>query len=235
MELIALWRMFLRRWWLILLPAVVVAVLIAPELLAAFRGGSAGGGWTVALNFSAALPTSGDEPTYEDAGYFPWLASEYVVNALADWVRTGSFAREVSAMLAERGLQIEPGAIRAAVAADNARSVMQLYLSWADGDQIGIIAQTMVDVLQQRSAAYFPQFAAQPVEVILLDEIAPAPAAPPVTDRVRPLLKVALGLAAGVALAALAEYLDDSLRRRDEVEEALALPVLGEIPKYRGG
>ncbi len=41
-----------------------------------------------------------------------------------------------------------------------------------------------------------------------------------------------MGLAAGVGLAVLAEYLDDSIRTRADVE-ALGLTVLAEIPRER--
>jgi capsular polysaccharide biosynthesis protein len=39
-----------------------------------------------------------------------------------------------------------------------------------------------------------------------------------------------LGLAAGVALMVLAEYLDDSIRCRADVE-SLGIPVLVEVPR----
>lgn len=230
MELIALWRVFRRRWWLVLLPALGALLLAAPDLL---NSPAAGGGWTTLIHFTAALPTEGDETSYEDAAYFPWLASEYVVNGLADWVRTSSFARAVSEGLAERGIEVEAGAVRAAVAADNARSVMQLYLSWPDHDQLQAMAEVALDVLRHRSQDYFPQFAGQPLQVIPLDDITLTPVAPPLTNRFAPLLKGALGLAVGVGLAALAEYLDDSVHSRDDLE-AMALPVLGEIPSHRG-
>ena len=43
-------------------------------------------------------------------------------------------------------------------------------------------------------------------------------------------LRVALALGAGIGLALLVEYLDPTIRERDEVEK-LGLPVVGEIPK----
>lgn len=232
MELKAVWSMFWRRWWLVLLPVLVVGALTAPELLDAVSGGSpaAGGSWTTVINFTAAQPPSGQELGYEDAGYFPWLASEYVVNGLADWVTTGSFTAEVSAALGEAGLAIDAGALRPAFAPDNARSILRLQISWPDADQLQAIAEAAVDVLQTRSGVYFPQFAAQPAEVIALDSIALAPVPPPLTNRFMPFVKLALGLAVGLGLALLVEYLDDSIRTRADLE-ALALPVLGQIPR----
>ena len=41
---------------------------------------------------------------------------------------------------------------------------------------------------------------------------------------------MALAFAVGVGLALLLEYLDTSIRRRDDLDE-LGIPVIGEIPK----
>jgi capsular polysaccharide biosynthesis protein len=189
------------------------------------------------VSFTAAAPPQGDEASYEDGDYYPWLSSEYVVNALTDWVRTSSFAEEVSAELANQGIDIPPGALRPTIAADNERSVMVLYLSWGDPDQLAAIAQAATVVLQTRSVAYFPQFGDSPqasgkVEVVPLDSPAIGPVPPSLSSRLEPLVRVALGVAAGVALAFLIEYLDPTLHERAEVE-SLGLPVVGEIPPER--
>jgi succinoglycan biosynthesis transport protein ExoP len=49
---------------------------------------------------------------------------------------------------------------------------------------------------------------------------------------VTPLIKIMLGLAAGIGLAILTEYLDTTVHARDDVE-ALGLPVLAVIPRER--
>jgi capsular polysaccharide biosynthesis protein len=45
-------------------------------------------------------------------------------------------------------------------------------------------------------------------------------------------LRLLLALAAGIALAFLADYLDDRVRGREDVER-MGLRVVGEIPKKR--
>ncbi|MBN1963389.1 MAG: hypothetical protein JW910_02005 [Anaerolineae bacterium] len=229
MELIALWKFLLRRWWVIVLPALVTLVFAMPDVL-----NPPAGGFTTTIRLTAAHPPTGNEPTYEDSSYIPWLASEYLVNSLTAWATTGSFAQEVSAALAADGLEIDAGAVRGSITADNARSVMALYISWPDAGQLEAIARAAITVMQTRNQVYFPQFAAEPADVIALDDVAIAPTAPGLMTRLQPLLKVALGLAAGLALAALWEYLDDSIRSRDDVED-LEIAVLAEIPRHRGG
>jgi hypothetical protein len=45
-------------------------------------------------------------------------------------------------------------------------------------------------------------------------------------------LRLLLALAGGIALAFLADYLDDRVRSREDIER-LGLPVMGEIPKQK--
>jgi capsular polysaccharide biosynthesis protein len=227
MELMALWKMFVRRWWLIVIPVVVAGALVVPDLL-----NPPAGGFTATVRLTAAQPPSGAEPTYEDASQMPWTASEYLINSLTAWVTTGSFAEEVSAALDEAGMAVAPAAVRGSLAADNARSVMAVFVSGGDAAQVEAIANAVITVMRTRSQAYFPQLAAQPADVIALDDVALAPVAPGLLTRFQPLLKVAVALLAGIALAALVEYLDDSIYGRADVE-ALDIPVLGEIPRYR--
>lgn len=85
-------------------------------------------------------------------------------------------------------------------------------------------------MLQTRAQAYFPQLDANQVQVTILDtpRISPQPVS--ILDRLAPFVRIGLGLMAGIGLAFLAEYLDPTLRRRDEVE-ALGLRVVGAIPR----
>jgi capsular polysaccharide biosynthesis protein len=228
MELRMLWKVVKRRWWLIALPALAALAYAAYGVMTA-PGGTH---FAASISFTAATPPEGDEVSYEDGEYYPWLSSEYVVNALTDWVRTSSFAEEVSVELAAQGIEIPSGALRPAIAADNERSVMVLYLNWGDAEQLGAIAEAATTVLQTRSVAYFPQLGEGGVDVVPLDSPAIGAVPAPLSSRLDPLVRVALGLAAGVALAFLVEYLDPTLHERAEVE-SLGLPVLAEIPPER--
>ncbi len=227
MELYTLWRIVWRRWWLVAIPTLVAAgfALVryqAPQPV-----------YTVGMRFTAAqapdleaMPDATDP--YEDTHYVPWLASEYLVNALAHWVQTTSFAEAVSAQLAAQGVEIDPAAL--AFASDNQRSVMGVYINWHDRAQLQQIAEAAAAVLQAQSADYFPQTAAGPVTVTRLDRIAVGEVPPSLVARVQPLLPVAVGLAAGLALAFLVAYLDPTIYTPDELD-ALDIDVLAAIPR----
>lgn len=223
MELMLIIRVLLRRWWLVAIPALAAAAI--PDFLSDRT--ALAGGYTASFRYSAAqvleaIPNRDGD--YQDV----WLASELTVNALTDWVRTGSFIEEIRRQTAARGVNINPAAL--GIAADNRRSVGQIIFSYPDQAGLEAILAAAVEVLTSRAGDYFPQLGAQPAQVTILDTPQAVPAPPPITNRLAPFIRLAVGLLAGVALAFLAEYLDPTLRRREQVE-ALGLPVIASIPR----
>ena len=233
MELYAIWNLIRRRWWLIVLPGLAALVVTAPQLKNVISPPVT---YSVAMRLTAAAPPDaeidGVTTPYEDTVYVPLLASEYVVVNMPHWIASDRFAAEVSDALGDSGVTIPTADLQGAFAADSFRSILVLYVGWDDAEEIRAIAQAAVTVLQTRNQSYFPMFAAAPVEVIPLDDVEVTEAAPPITARLNPLIRVAIGFAAGVALAVLAEYLDVTVRSRRDIE-ALGLRVVGEIPRER--
>ncbi|MBN1427792.1 MAG: hypothetical protein JXB07_05355 [Anaerolineae bacterium] len=229
MELRALWTIIRRRWWLIVLPALVALVYAGYSYLKA----PSGGGFSTGVRFTAAQSPERCFAGYEDCRFYPWLTSEYIVSALSDWVRTSSFAQAVSDELADRGEDIPAGAIQGSIYAQYERSIMTLSLSWPDAAQLEVIADAAATVLQGRSNEFFPQLGRGGLAVVALDTPAIAPVPPPLSARLNPLIRFGLGLAAGIALAFLVEYLDPTLHSRSDIE-ALGVKVLAEVPDYRG-
>lgn len=231
MELIALWQILLRRWWLIVLPALVALVVTLPSLGDVITPPLT---YQVQMRLTAAPPPESQvqdlSAPYEDSVYVPLLASEYVVLNMPYWITSDSFAADVSAVLAEQDSQVATDDLIGAFRADGFHSILTLYVTWDKREQIIPITEAAVTVLQTRNQTYFPQFAAQPVQVVPLDDMSVDEVPPPIMTRLAPLLRIALGLFAGVGLALLAEYLDDRLRTRADVER-IGLSVLGEIPR----
>ncbi len=218
-------RVLLRRWWLVAIPVVVAAALVLPDFLNGQPAVS--GGYSATFRYSAAqvleaIPNRDGD--YQDV----WLASEYTVNAMTDWVRSSSFADEITRLAAAQGVTVDAAAL--GVAADNRRSVGQITLSYPDADGLETILAAAMDVLKTRAQDYFPQLGQQPALVTFLDSPRVAAAPPPVANRLAPFIRLGIGLLAGIGLAFLAEYLDPNLRRREQVE-ALGLPVIASIPR----
>jgi capsular polysaccharide biosynthesis protein len=227
MNLSQLLPALLRRWWLIAIPTLIAAAFALPALLR--NEAPASGGFNTRFSYSAAqnlaaIPrTEGD---YQDI----WLSSELAVNAITDWITSSSFASEVSQYLATQGTTIDATALIGRFAADNERSVGQVFIGWASDTELVQIADAAIWVLQNRNAAYFAQLGGTPATVTLLDAPRIAPAPPPLTDRFGPIIRVGLGLLAGIALAITAHVLDPMLRRREDVE-SLGIPLISIIPR----
>ncbi len=218
MELLLIVRILRRWWWLILIPVAITVVLALPSLRSAPQGGYTETITYTALQDLSAIPRADGD--YQDI----WLSSELVVNAFTDWVKGDRFKIEIASL----ALNLNPDQL--GIAADNAHSVGQIYLSYPDAAGLQQIGAAAVQVLATRSEDYFPQLGGQPAAVTILSQSGVQPAPPPLTDRFGALIRIGLGLVAGIGLAFLAHYLDPFLRRREDVE-ALGLPIVGIIPR----
>lgn len=229
MDLVTLWKWFLRRWWIIAIPVVVVLALTAGELL-----NPAGSTFQTTVHVTAAQPLDGEEETYEDARYMPWIAAEQLIDALTMWTRTSTFAEEVRIKANESGLDLPENALLGIFAADNTQMVMRVYVTWGDPVELETIAYAALDVLQYENARYFPPLEELPAAVVPLDDPVIVPIGPALLNRIRPLGKVLAAGVVGLLLAAGVELLDNAVRTREEIEEDLELAVLGEIPRHSG-
>jgi capsular polysaccharide biosynthesis protein len=86
-------------------------------------------------------------------------------------------------------------------------------------------------VLTTQNAQALPQLGGENAILTQLDQPVVSQAPAGIRSRLELPLRVALALAAGVALALLVEYLDPTIRTREELQE-LGLAILGEIPKH---
>jgi len=223
MEFSALAEILRRWWWLVVIPTLLAGLAALPALRAA---DAANGGYGTLLHYSAVQAADGQQPAsgMEDL----WLASELAVHALSAWTRTDSFRRELGAA---PGMM--PGDVDAlAIAADNHRSIGQLFLNHPDAPALTRSADAAIHVLQMRNHAYLPQLGEGATTVSVLDRPNIVPAPPPLSARLAPLLRVALGVGAGLVLVLLAHTFDPALRQRREVE-ALGLTVLATLPRDR--
>jgi capsular polysaccharide biosynthesis protein len=222
MELRLYWKILLRRWWLVVVPVVVVAITAAATYAPPAPV------YQVTMRFAAGTKPAGLSEDYDR--YYPWLASEYVANGLADVARTGAFAEAVAGRLGDPGLA---GAIQGNIVTDNAQSIMVVYLTWPDAAQIVDVAEAITAELTQNGVAYFPQLEGVEPAVRRLDAPTPVALAPGLrTQLMGPAVKIGLALVVGVALALLWHYLDPTVREAEELEK-MGLAVLAEIPRKR--
>lgn len=222
MELRRYWKMLRRRWLLIAIPTAIVLIVglvsyTPPPPL-----------YNVGVRFIVAQAPSAAAATTDEQRYYNWLTSEYIVNGLADWVRGGAFAAAVSQELAQQGLEVPPGAIQ--IVPDNARSMLTLSLVHGDAEALAAMIQAAITVLVEQNATALPQLGGETATLVQLDQPVVNQLPGGLRSQLDLPLRVLLALGAGLGLALLAEYLDPTIRDREELEE-VGLSILGEIPR----
>ncbi|HDN79404.1 MAG: hypothetical protein DRI61_12345 [Chloroflexi bacterium] len=177
------------------------------------------------------VPESNPGQYYGYDRYYTWLASEYLVDDLAEVVRGRSFAQRVAEKLQASGTNIPPEALYGAIGADTKHRTLSVHISWHNPVQIAAIAQAVTEALQD-SGDFFPQLGHQKARVELIDPAIPYPLGRSLREKLDIPLRLILALIAGVALAFLLDYLDETVRSREDLEE-MGLEVLAEIPRKR--
>lgn len=226
MEFVYIYRVLMRRWWLIAIPTIIVGLWVAPSLLR--QTATPPTTYTTTFRYTAGQQRDafdGIDGDLQDV----WEASYKLVEAMTAWIRTSSFKEQVALTATAKGLPIHAGQVN--IVSDNQRPIGQITLYWHDADELLMIADAVLDTLMTRNADYFaPQLGGEVAQVIVLDEPQIGVAPPSLPNRFAPLIRLAVGVLAGLALAFLAEYLDRSVRQSDELQR-LGVPVIGVVPR----
>jgi len=214
-----------RRLWLIVSLLVILALSYAlwpPRSLTAY---------TAQMRFVVGIrpePGAGDYYTYDR--YYTWLTAEYLVDDLAEVVKSQAFAQDVAQ---RSGLAVAAGAIQGATSAGKLHRILSVSITWGNAQEMERIAQAVTAALVEGGQLYFAQLGTERAAVALIDPPAIGAVGPSLRQRLDLPLRLLLALAAGVALAFLLDYLDDTIRHRADLE-TLGLPILAEIPSQRG-
>ncbi len=225
MEARRYWQILRRRGWVAVLVVVLVAVLGL-----AFRK-PAPTTYVATMRFSVGVvpePKEGAYYTYDR--YYTWLTAEYLVDDLAEVVRSGVFAQEVSKRL--DGVNVPPGAIQASTQTGRLHRILTVQIRWPDRAQLQAIADAAAATLQDENAKFFASLGGTNARAVLIDPPSISVQGPGMRQKLEFPLRLTLALIAGVALAFLWEYLDDSVRDASDLEE-MGLPVLGMVPRRR--
>jgi capsular polysaccharide biosynthesis protein len=227
MELIAYWRIIRRRWWLPVALALLTAVL---TLVMQRPWQPRPAVYSASMRFNVGVQPERIPGVYTYDRYYTMLTSEYLVDDLGEIVRSGVFASAVSKRLAGQGIAVPASAIGASTQPGKLHRILTVSVTWGDEAQLRAIAEAVAATLTERSADFFGQFSAAEADIRLIDPPAIGRVGRPAREQLDLPLRVLLALAAGLALAFLLDYLDDSVRDRVDLER-LGLPVLGEIPR----
>jgi capsular polysaccharide biosynthesis protein len=218
MELRQYWRIVWRRWWLIATMLVIVSVvslITYREPAPAFQA---------TMRFSVGI--EGIEPVAAISGEGrsdAWLASEYLADDLSEVLKGGEFAALISR-------QVDLAVPAGRISASREHRIMSVSITWHDQEQVGKLAGAVVAAVEDGGAGFFPQLGDIDASAVLIDGPHIGPVGRSLKDKLDLPIRLLVAMAAGVALAFLWEYLDDTVRDRAEAE-ALGVDVLGEIPR----
>jgi len=227
MELRQYWTI-IRRWWWI--PVLTVLLTAALTLLTQRPWQGRPAAYTTSLSFSVGVQPQ--EPASGEEAYYTALASEYLIDDLAEVVRGSEFAAAVSRRLEGQGIVVPPGALQGATQPGKLHRILTVGITWGNPDQLAAIGDAVAATLQQEAATFMPRLFAQYGAAYLVNRGGVGMTGPGLRDRLELPLRLLIALAAGIALAFLADYLDDRVRGREDIEQ-MGLRVVGEIPKKR--
>jgi capsular polysaccharide biosynthesis protein len=125
---------------------------------------------------------------------------------------------------------VPPGAIGASTQPGKLHRILTVNVSWGDAAQLKAVAEAVAATVTEGSAEFFSQFSAEEADIRLIDPPVITQVGRSALEQLDLPLRIALALAAGVALAFLLHYLDDYVRERSDLEK-LDIVVLGEVPR----
>ncbi|MBM4428771.1 MAG: hypothetical protein FJ026_00295 [Chloroflexi bacterium] len=224
MELRQYWQIVRRRLW------IVVALLLIVLVISIVRRPSYTPFYQATMRFAMGLEPeakTGDYYTYDK--YYTWLTSEYLIDDVAELVRSNAFAQAVSNHLSGSGIHVPAEVIQGSTQAGQLHRILTVGIGWGDAAQLAEIANAVAVVLPTEIAYHFAQVGTSGVYASLIDPPVVGAVGKSLKERLDLPLRLFLALVAGIAIAFLLDYLDDTVHSRQELEQS-GLDVLAEIP-----
>jgi len=235
LELREYWSIIRRRWWL---PVAITLVALIASTAVGIRGATA---FKTDMRIAiSTIPTPDPNATlYYDPIYYSNLDSEYLADDMSEFMTSRAFADEVVRELAVGGKQseVDPITIVNATRTKKTHRFIDVTITTSTLDQGELIGGSISRILNDPAhlAIYLKALAAYNTQMTVVT--------PPVTHRANTVagligeigLRTVIGLLVGIGLAFVIDYVDPSVRTREEAETLLQTPVLGQIPRTRRG
>jgi capsular polysaccharide biosynthesis protein len=234
MELREYWSIIRRRWWL---PVAVMLVALVASTVVGVRGATA---YKTDMRIAVStIPTPDPNATlYYDPTYYSNLDSEYLADDMSELMTSRAFATEIQRELATGNQPIpDLTTIIGATRTKQTHRFIDVTVTTSTFEEGQAIAGSISRILNDPNhlAIYLKALTAYNTQMSVVT--------PPDTHRANSGvgllseigLRTVIGLLVGIGAAFLVDYLDPSLRSRQETETLLQLPVLGQIPRTRRG
>jgi capsular polysaccharide biosynthesis protein len=234
LELREYWTIVRRRWWL---PVTIGLVALIASTVVGVRGAAA---FKTDMRVAVStIPTPDPNATlYYDPTYYSNLDSEYLADDMSEFMTSRAFASEVMRELATaKQYDVDIATIVNATRTKKTHRFIDITITTATFEEGDQIANSISRILNDKArlSIYLQALTAYNTQMTVVT--------PPVTHRANTILgliseiglRTLIGLLVGIAIAFLVDYVDPSVRSRQEAEAVLDLPVLGTIPRTRRG
>lgn len=216
----------LRRRWPIVAGIPLAALLVALIQLATWSP-------TYTTMVRARVIYQDNQPptnAFEYGGFYTFGASEYNIDDLVEVVRGNVFAGAVATRLTTAGVPVSSDQVSRAIASDRTHRILTVRVTSGDRARAVDMARAVSDELELDATAYLGLDKLH--STALIDIVERPYSASPDTSRVMLLLalEVLAGIGAGVLVAFLVDYLDDTLRDPETLTATLGVPHLATVP-----
>ena len=228
MELLQIWRILSRRLWLVVIITVVSALL---WLLLSARGDNS---YTATIRVLATVPSEqGSDSFFRYDKYYAWSSSEFLADDLAEVLMSQTFRNDVAGELG--GSSLDGVSIQSMPRSDKSARVVTLQVTSGDFNRTKTVSEAATRVIEKKGSGYFSQLNSSQNAVRIIDPPSIAQASTSARSLLNLGIRVVLTVVASIALVFFLHYIDDTFYDTGEVEDALGLPVIGEIPAEKRG
>lgn len=211
----------IRRYWLLVLVLGLVGLLAAYQYYTSNRPT-----YQAQAQVRITQIPSANDPY---SGIYANQSSEYAADDFTKIIPGNRFMEAVSSQLKEVNTNLTTGALQGMVAVERKHRILTITTSSNNPVEASQVARAIADTLETSAATFV-----EPRDVKA--SVVNVPSSANLSGGRTVLLaavRVIAGLLAGIGLAFLLAYLDNSIKTKAEAEETLGLPTMGLIPAYR--
>jgi capsular polysaccharide biosynthesis protein len=217
MELKHYWQI-ITRYWVLVVILTLVGVVAAGQYYVSNKPTFQ----AVAVVDIVQIPSPND--TF--SGYYANTSSEYAADEFTKILAGNTFMAEVSKQLQEGNIDLSPNELKGMVTTESKYRTLTITVGHKDQATALAVAKAVTNVLENRASDFVKPRQVNANVLNMPDQAVQSGGRTLLLAGVR----VLAGLIAGIGLAFLLAYLDQSIKSGSEVEETLGLPVLGVIP-----
>jgi len=171
--------------------------------------------------------------------YYNWFGSEFLVDDYTQIVDSDAFAQSILGIMQYRLTLGKPRGtlttadIKGALEVDRRQRELRVKVTASSREETKELADTVAMILTDAKLKPIKGSMVDDKAVFTqIDEATPDEIQSTRTkELINTIVRIAIGLAAALALAFLLEYLDSSIRDEKDAQRVLEMPVLGTIPR----